>query len=36
MRKPEARKIPPLLGKVKIEDHIIAKSKEGVISFTAI
>jgi uncharacterized protein YbjT (DUF2867 family) len=36
MSKPEVRKMPPLLGKVKTEDYIIAKSKEGVIALTAI
>jgi hypothetical protein len=36
MSKPEACKKPPLLGKAKMEDYIITKSDEGVISFTAI
>jgi hypothetical protein len=36
MSKPEARKMPPLLGKVKMEDYVIAKSKGEVIAFTAI
>jgi hypothetical protein len=36
MSKPEACKKPPLLGKAKMEDYIITKSEEGVISFTAI
>jgi hypothetical protein len=36
MSKLEACKMPPFLGKAKMEDYIIAKFKEGVIAFTAI
>ena len=35
-RHPELRKNPSVVGKLKMEDHIIAKGKEGAISFTAI